>query len=83
MERSQIESKVIEIVVEQFGVNTKIDTVTADTHLKNDLNADSLDDVEIVMELEDAFDISIPDDDAEKRQTVRDIVDYLDGKLAD
>jgi len=75
MERQEILEKVIEIVSEQMGVEK--DDVTAETSFINDLNADSLDTVELVMEFEDAFDMSIPDEEAEKIQTVGAAVDYI------
>lgn len=53
------------------------DQVTPETSFINDLGADSLDTVELVMELEDAFDMSIPDEDAEKMQTVGDAINYI------
>jgi acyl carrier protein len=53
------------------------DQVTPETSFINDLGADSLDTVELVMELEDAFDVSIPDEDAEKMQTVGDAINYI------
>jgi acyl carrier protein len=70
-----IESKVIEIVSEQMGVDKS--GVTRETSFINDLNADSLDTVELVMELEDEFDMSIPDEEAEKIQTVGAAIDYI------
>ena len=70
-----IEQKVIEIVSEQMGVEK--DTITKETSFINDLNADSLDTVELVMEFEDEFDMSIPDEEAEKIQTVGAAVDYI------
>ena len=70
-----VEERVKEIIVKQMGVNK--DQVTPETSFINDLGADSLDTVELVMELEDAFDVSIPDDDAEKIQTVGDAINYI------
>ncbi|WP_146664056.1 acyl carrier protein [Anaerohalosphaera lusitana] len=75
MDVAQIEAKVIEIVSEQMGVDKS--EVTRDTSFINDLNADSLDTVELVMEFEDAFDTSIPDEEAEKIQTVGAAIDYI------
>ena len=71
--------KVIEIVCEQMG--TTKDKVTPGTSFVNDLGADSLDTVELVMEFEDEFDLSIPDEDAEKIQTIGAAVQYLKDKL--
>lgn len=71
----EIETKVIEIVSEQMGVDKG--EITRDTHFINDLNADSLDTVELVMEFEDEFELSIPDEDAEKIQTVGQAIDYI------
>ena len=70
-----IEQKVIEIVSEQMGVDKS--EVTRETHFINDLNADSLDTVELVMEFEDEFELSIPDEEAEKIQTVGQAIDYI------
>ena len=72
---SVIESKVIEIVSEQMGVDKA--EVSRETSFINDLNADSLDTVELVMEFEDEFDMSIPDEEAEKIQTVGAAIDYI------
>ena len=72
---SQIEPKVIEIVSEQMGVDKS--EITRETSFINDLNADSLDTVELVMEFEDEFDMSIPDEEAEKIQTVGAAIDYI------
>ena len=70
-----IDTKVIEIVSEQMGVDKS--EVTRETHFINDLNADSLDTVELVMEFEDEFELSIPDEEAEKIQTVGQAIDYI------
>jgi len=70
-----IENKVIDIISEQMGVNKS--EITRETSFINDLNADSLDTVELVMEFEDEFDLSIPDEEAEKIQTVGAAIDYI------
>jgi acyl carrier protein len=70
-----IETKVIEIISEQMGVDKS--EITRETSFINDLNADSLDTVELVMEFEDKFDMSIPDEEAEKIQTVGAAIDYI------
>jgi acyl carrier protein len=70
-----IEQKIIEIISEQMGVDKS--EITRETSFINDLNADSLDTVELVMEFEDEFDMSIPDEEAEKIQTVGAAVDYI------
>jgi acyl carrier protein len=74
-----IEERVVEIVAEQMGVDKA--QITRETSFVNDLGADSLDTVELVMEFEDEFDISIPDEDAEKIQTVGQAIDYVDAHL--
>ena len=70
-----IEEKVTDIICEQMGVDKS--EITRETSFINDLNADSLDTVELVMEFEDEFDVSIPDEEAEKIQTVGAAVDYV------
>ena len=70
-----IENKVIDIISEQMGVDKN--DISRKTSFINDLNADSLDTVELVMEFEDEFDMSIPDEEAEKIQTVGASVDYI------
>jgi len=70
-----IKSKVIDIISEQMGVDKS--EITRETSFINDLNADSLDTVELVMEFEDEFDMSIPDEEAEKIQTVGAAIDYI------
>ena len=74
-----IEERVVEIVAEQMGVDKA--QVTRETSFVNDLGADSLDTVELVMEFEDEFDIQIPDEDAEKIQTVGQAIDYVEAHL--
>jgi acyl carrier protein len=78
MSGKSIEERVIEIVCEQL--NTKKEDVKRETSFINDLGADSLDTVELVMEFEERFGIEIPDQDAEKIRTVGDAVDYIAGK---
>jgi acyl carrier protein len=72
---SSIEERVKKIVVEQLGV--KEDEVTANASFVDDLGADSLDTVELVMALEEEFETEIPDDDAEKITTVQQAIDYV------
>lgn len=71
-----IQERVIAIVAEQMNVNA--DTITPETSFVNDLGADSLDTVELVMEFEDEFDLTIPDERAEKIQTVGDAIKYVE-----
>ena len=68
--------KIKSIIVEQLGVGEA--QVAMDTHLMKDLEADSLDAVEIIMAIEDEFDLEVPDEAAEKFQTVGDIVKYVE-----
>ena len=70
-----IEARVKEIIVEQLGVDAS--EVTPQASFVNDLGADSLDTVELVMAFEEAFDIEIPDEDAEKIKTVQDASNYI------
>jgi len=72
-----IEDKVFTIVSEQMAVNKA--EINRETSFINDLNADSLDIVELVMEFEDNFDMSIPDEEAEKIRTVGQAIDYIVG----
>ena len=67
-----------EVVVEQLSVNP--DEVKENSKFVEDLGADSLDVVELVMALEEKFDIEIPDDEAEKIQTVQDVINYIQSK---
>jgi acyl carrier protein len=73
-----IEERVIKIVCDQMG--TTPDKIQHETSFINDLGADSLDTVELVMEFEDEFEISIPDEDAEKIQTVGNAIEYITAK---
>lgn len=75
MTEAEIEAKVIDIVAEQMGVDKT--ELSRETSFINDLNADSLDTVELVMELEDEFETSIPDDEAERIQTVGQAIAYI------
>jgi acyl carrier protein len=79
MSQTDIFEKVKKIVVEQLSVEAE--TVTPQSHFANDLQADSLDTVELVMALEEEFDIEIPDEAAEKITTVQEAVDYINEKV--
>jgi len=72
---ASVEETVKAIIVDQLGVNEK--EVATDSHFVDDLGADSLDTVELVMKFEEDFDIEIPDEDAEKIQTVHDAIEYI------
>ncbi|HHT9114864.1 MAG: acyl carrier protein [Planctomycetes bacterium] len=73
---SATEEKVKEIITKQMGV--KAEQITKETSFINDLGADSLDTVELIMEFEDAFDMNIPDEEAEKIRTVGDAIKYIE-----
>jgi acyl carrier protein len=75
-----VEERVIEIVCENLGVNKE--QVTRNTSFTEDVGADSLDIVELVMELEEEFEITIPDDQAEKIKTVGEAIDYIERETA-
>lgn len=75
MTSAEIEDKVFTIVSEQMAINKA--EITRETSFVNDLNADSLDIVELVMEFEDNFEMSIPDEEAEKIKTVGQAIDYI------
>ena len=76
MTEAEIEAKVVDIVAEQMGVDKG--EISRETSFANDLNADSLDTVELVMEFEDEFETSIPDEEAEKIVSVGDAVKYIE-----
>ena len=78
--KDEIELKVKKIVAEQMSVAES--EISRDTHFVNDLNADSLDTVELVMEFEEAFSMSIPDEEAEKIQTIGQAIDYIHDHLS-
>ena len=73
---TSVRDRVIEIICEQMGQSKE--KVSEETSFINDLGADSLDTVELVMELEDEFDLSIPDEAAEKIKTVGDAIGYIE-----
>ncbi|MBU5439965.1 acyl carrier protein [Tissierella sp. MSJ-40] len=73
--------KVRNIITDQLEIDD-VESITMDTSLMNDLEADSLDAVEIMMELEDEFNITIPDEDAEKFKNIGDIVRYIKNKIS-
>ena len=75
---SDIEQRVKKIVIEQLGANEA--DVKNPSSFVDDLGADSLDTVELVMALEEEFDCEIPDEEAEKLQTVQSVVDYINAK---
>jgi len=80
MTAAEVEQRVKQIIVEQLGVDEGQVDMTAS--FVDDLGADSLDIVELVMQFEEAFDLDIPDEDAEKITTVKDAVDYIQNKTA-
>ena len=71
--------KIKALIVEQTGIS--VDSLDLSTSLMSDIEADSLDAVEIIMAIEDEFEIEIPDEEAEKFVTIKDIVDYLENVL--
>ena len=76
-----VEERVVDIVSEQLGVDKE--KITRETSFVNDLGADSLDTVELVMELEEEFDISIPDEAAEKIQKVGEAIEFIEAAKGD
>jgi acyl carrier protein len=75
----EVEGKVKKIIEEKLSVNA--DQITNDARFAEDLKADSLDTVELVMALEDEFGLDIPDEEAEKIKTVQNAIDYIAGKM--
>jgi acyl carrier protein len=80
MSEKSISEKVKDIIVEQLGVNPE--QVTESASFIEDLGADSLDTVELVMAFEEEFGVEVPDEDAEKLQTVGNVVEYIEKKTA-
>jgi acyl carrier protein len=78
MSDKSIEERVKDIIVDQLGVSA--DQVTSEAKFVEDLGADSLDTVELVMALEEEFDVEVPDDEAEKLQAVKDVVSFITSK---
>jgi acyl carrier protein len=78
MSDKSIEERVKDIIVDQLGVSA--DQVTSEAKFVEDLGADSLDTVELVMALEEEFDVEVPDDEAEKLQAVNDVVAFITSK---
>lgn len=74
-----VEEKVKNIIVEQLGVD--LESVTPEASFIDDLGADSLDIVELVMTMEEEFDLEIPDEDAEKIKSVNDVINYIKAKV--
>ena len=77
---SSVQERVKKIIVEQLGVSD--DQVTSEASFVDDLGADSLDTVELVMALEEEFDVEIPDDDAEKITTVKEAVAFVEAHVS-
>lgn len=75
-----IQKKVTTILTDKLGISAS--EITPDANFVKDLGIDSLDYAELVMDFEQAFDIKIPDDDAEKMQTISEAVKYIEGKLS-
>lgn len=80
MAKFDIKEKVIEIVCKNLDV--KKEQVTPETSFINDLGADSLDTVELIMDIENTFDLSIPDEEAEKIQTVGEVIKYIETHIS-
>lgn len=70
-----------EVIAKQLHM--EIHEISMDSHLRNDLNADSIDAVDIIMELEDRFDIEFDDEDLEKLETIRNVVEYIESHISE
>lgn len=81
MDRSKVEEIVKKVVAENLGAS--MDKIESTSHIQDDLGADSLDVVELVMALEEEFEMEITDEEAEKLMTVEEIVDFISEQLAD
>ncbi len=76
-ERSEVAARIIELVAEKMDKSK--DEIGEDKSIINDLGADSLDVVELMMDMEDEFDLSIPEEEAQKLETIGDVIDYVCG----
>lgn len=81
MSVQEIEGKIFDIVAKQLNIERG--NIKRESSFVNDLGADSLDTVELVMEIEEAFSISIPDEDAQKMQSVGDAIEYIEKRVND
>ena len=82
LEYDELTKKIIGIIAENLEKTDEIDDITADMEILEDLKADSLNVVEIVMAIQDEFDIEVPDADIPGLKTIRDIADYVENRLA-
>ena len=78
---SEVETKVKQIIMDKLG--TSEEKITPEASFRHDLGADSLSTVELMMELEEVFEVEIEDEEAEKIQTVKEAIDYIEKKLAE
>ena len=82
MDYEELTKKIIGIIAENLEKTDEIDDITADMDILEDLKADSLNVVEIVMAIQDEFDIEVPDADIPGLKTIKDIADYVESRLA-
>ena len=68
--------RIVQIIAEELNIET--DELTMETHITDDLNADSLDAMEVILKIEEEFDVEIPDDLVQRIQTIADVVEFLD-----